>query len=183
MDAKKILVLGASGYVGSRLIPRLLARGYTVRAVSRNPASLAGRQWAADPRVEVLPADILDPAAARTVCAGCVAGYYLVHSMNPGHPDFAAADRQAARNAARAAQEAGLTRVIYLGGLGRDPGQLSPHLRSRKEVGDILQSGGVPCTVLRAAMIIGAGSASFEILRYLVERLPVMITQIGRAHV
>ena len=176
MNDQRILVLGASGYVGSRLIPRLLARGYTIRAVSRRPDSLADRLWANDPRVEIFPADILDPAAAQAACDGCQAGYYLVHSMDASHKDFAAADRQAAQNLARAAAAAGLTRLIYLGGLGGDRRRLSRHLLSRVEVGEILQSGTVPCTVLRAAMIIGAGSASFEILRYLVERLPIMIT-------
>ena len=173
---KRVLVLGASGYVGSRIIPRLLATGYRVRASSRSLASLNKRVWAQHPQVEVVPADVLELSSLQQVCSGCDAVYYLIHSMDPSHKDFVQADRQAAQNLVRAAKEQGLKRIIYLGGLGGDKEQLSKHLRSRVEVGEILQSGTVPATILRAAVILGAGSASFEILRYLVDRLPVMIT-------
>ena len=119
----------------------------------------------------------MDAESLRQAAQGCWAAFYLVHSMTAAARDFAAADRQAARNMARAAAEAGLDRIIYLGGLGgADDPNLSEHLRSRFEVARILQSGAVPTTFLRAAMILGSGGAAFEILRYLVDRLPVMLT-------
>lgn len=171
-----VVVLGATGYVGSRLIPRLLAQGYRVRAVARNPEKLRSRSWAANPLAELATADVFDRAALTEALRGCQAAYYLVHSMNPGARDFADADRQAAENMAAAATAGGVPRIVYLGGLGEEGSGLSHHLASRAEVASILRAGTVPVTVLRAAMIIGSGSASFEILRYLVERLPVMIT-------
>jgi uncharacterized protein YbjT (DUF2867 family) len=121
-------------------------------------------------------ADALDLESLKRAAQGCWASFYLVHSMSAGHKDFAEADRKAAVNMAEAAGEAGMERIIYLGGLGEDTDTLSKHLKSRMEVARILQSGRVPTTFLRAAMILGSGSASFEILRYLAERLPVMIT-------
>lgn len=173
---RPILVTGASGYVGARLVPRLLSLGYRVRAGSRAPDSLRVRPWSDDPGVERVRVDVLDPGSLAEACAGCSAAFYLVHSMVPGQHDFAAADREGARNMARAAEDAGLRRIVYLGGLGDSGADVSLHLRSRAEVGAILSAGRVPVTVLRAAMILGAGSGSFEILRYLVERLPVMVT-------
>jgi uncharacterized protein YbjT (DUF2867 family) len=175
-DPRPIAVLGATGYIGARLVPRLVKAGWRVRAIGRNPAKLAGRPWASDPRVETVAGDVLDPAGLATALQGCQAAFYLVHSMNPQATDFAAIDREAAATMAETAVAAGLERIIYLGGLGENTPQLSHHLRSRHEVGAILQSGRVPVTIFRAAMIIGSGSASFETLRYLVERLPVMIT-------
>lgn len=175
-DCRTILVAGATGYVGSRLTRRLLAAGYRVRAMARTPAKIMGRPWAEHERLEVVQGDVLDLPSLSRACRGCQAAYYLVHSMNPANADFAAADRCAAHNMAAAAAEAGLQRIIYLGGLGEAGDALSPHLRSRAEVAAILRAGPVPVTVLRAAMIIGSGSASFEILRYLVERLPVIFT-------
>lgn len=174
-DERPVLVLGATGYVGGRLVPRLFARGHRVRAASRSRAKVAARPWADDARVEPVEADALDEASLRRAMAGCRAVYYLVHSMGAGHADFAERDRLAARNVARAAATEGLDRVIYLGGLGEESPELSEHLRSRHEVGDILREGEVPTTVLRAAVILGSGSGSFEILRYLVDRLPVMV--------
>ena len=171
-----ILVTGATGYVGARLVSRLLWRGYSVRAAGRSLDRLRKRHWADHPLVELVVADALDPGSLGKACEGCGAAYYLVHSMVPGEKDFEETDRKAAENMARAAGEAGLSRLIYLGGLGEDEPSLSPHLRSRAEVGEILAGGATPVTVLRAAMILGAGSTSFEILRYLVDRLPVMIT-------
>ncbi len=171
-----VLVIGASGYVGARLVLRLRERGYPVRAAGRSAAKLRLRPFASDPGVELAETDVLDPGSLRRACAGCSAAYYLVHSMDPGQRDFSATDREGAENMARAAGAEGLSRILYLGGMG-DPGAgMSEHLRSRAEVAEILASGPVPVTTLRAAMIIGAGSGSFEILRYLVDRLPVMIT-------
>jgi len=170
-----VFVAGATGYVGGRLVPLLLARGYTVHAGVRSPRKLAGRPWGAHPNLKALPADVTDKASLVAAMRGCAAAFYLVHSMGAGG-DFAQADRTAARNMAEAAAEAGVSRIIYLSGLGDDAPGLSEHLRSRSEVGRILSEGPVPATVLRAAVILGSGSASFEIIRNLVERLPVMIT-------
>jgi len=172
----RILVAGASGYIGSRLVPRLLESGYPVRALARNRQKMTGRPWSNHPALEIVEADLLDHEALVEACRGCAAAFYLVHSMNPSVSDFAATDRRAAENMAQAAASAGLKQIVYLGGLGEEREGLSEHLRSRSEVGAILRQGRVPVTILRAAMIIGSGSASFEILRYLVERLPVMIT-------
>ena len=171
-----ILVTGATGYIGGRLVPQLLAEGYRVRATARNPLKLKTRPWADHPAVELMAADAFDAASMREAMQGCAAAYYLVHSMNPGTADFAEADRRAATIVSGAAAAAGVGRLIYLSGLGDAPASLSEHLSSRAEVARILRQGPVPVTVLRAAMIIGSGSASFEILRYLVERLPIMVT-------
>ncbi|MFO7576779.1 MAG: SDR family oxidoreductase [Pelovirga sp.] len=173
---KPIFVAGATGYIGGRLVPRLLEAGYPVRALARAPEKLKDRPWAAHPGLEIIKGDVLDLDSLTAAVAPCRAAYYLVHSMLPGVGDFAATDRTAAHNMASAAQQAGLEQIIYLGGLGETGSDLSHHLRSRSEVGDFLRQGSVPVTILRAAMIIGSGSASFEILRYLVDRLPIMIT-------
>jgi uncharacterized protein YbjT (DUF2867 family) len=176
MENGTILVTGATGYVGARLVTRLLAKGYRVRASGRSLVRLRKRPWADHPGVELLPADVSDAASISKACEGCAAAYYLVHSMMPGEGEFEEKDREAARNMAQAAGSAGLSRLLYLGGLGEENPGLSRHLRSRAEVAEILAAGKTPVTILRAAMILGAGSASFEILRYLVDRLPVMIT-------
>ncbi len=174
---KPILVTGATGYVGGRLVPLLLAAGHRVRAMGRSVPKLAARPWGAHPEVELVQGDTLDRASLTAAASGCRAAYYLVHSMIAQKGRYVEADRTGARNMVAAAAEAGLNQIIYLSGLG-DPADpaVSRHLRSRYEVEDILRAGPVPTTVLRAAMILGSGSASFEMLRYLVDRLPVMIT-------
>jgi uncharacterized protein YbjT (DUF2867 family) len=170
---KPILVTGASGYIGGRLVPELVAKGYQVRCLARDPRKVSGRGWG--DRVQVFAGDVLDRETLTPAMAGCQAAFYLVHAMAGGERDFEERDRQAARNFADAAGQAGLEQLIYLGGLGKRSEALSAHLSSRQEVGDILRDGPVPTTELRAAMIIGSGSASFEMMRALVERLPVMI--------
>lgn len=179
---KPIAVLGATGYIGGRIAPRLLDAGWRVRAVVRSAYKLRSRPWGGHPGLDVAEADVADRESLSRALAGCGAAYYLVHSMSPARGGgaagggFADADLAAARNMAAAAAEQGLSRIIYLGGLGEEGPDLSPHLRSRIETGRALQAGPVPVTWLKAAMILGAGSASFEILRYLVERLPAMLT-------
>ena len=172
-DDRPVLVLGATGYIGRRLVTELVGAGHRVRAVARNPAKLDAGEWSG--AVEVVRGDVLDPASLDAAFTGARAAYYLVHSIG-GDGDWAARDRQAAANARDAADRARVEQLIYLGGLGdADGGELSPHLRSRHEVGRVLASGPVPCTELRAAVVIGSGSASFEMLRHLVEVLPVMV--------
>jgi len=173
---KPILVTGATGYVGGRLAPKLLAEGYRIRVIARSVSKVRCRPWGTHPNLEVYRADVMDRESLIKAAQGCRAAFYLVHSMAPGKKDFADLDRIAAENMVIAAGKAHLERMIYLGGLGRETQDLSKHLRSRLETARILQSGPTPTTFLRAAMILGAGSASFEILRYLVDRLPVMIT-------
>ena len=175
--AKPILVAGATGYVGGRLIPALLEKGYRVRALGRSLDKLGCRPWAHHPQIELFQGDVLELESLKKAASGCRAAYYLVHSMIAQKERFVEADRRAARNMVQASASAGLERMIYLGGLAEARrGSLSKHLQSRIEVAGILQSGPVPTTDLRTPMILGSGSASFEILRYLVERLPVMIT-------
>lgn len=176
LNTRPILVTGGSGYIGGRLVPLLLEAGYRVKALARTPEKLAGRPWGSHPQLQIIRGDVLDPDSLTAAATDCRAAYYLVHSMLPGVNDFAAADRTAAHNMATAATRAGLKQIIYLSGLGENNAPLSHHLQSRTEVGDCLRQGSVPVTILRAAMIIGSGSASFEILRYLVDRLPVMVT-------
>ncbi len=173
--SKPILVTGATGYVGGRLVPQLLRAGYKIRALGRSTAKLKGRPWSNHPSVQLATGDMLDQKSLGQALKGCWAAFYLVHSMNADPKGYTKTDRQAAQNMVKAAAQAGLNRLIYLGGLGGSDDQcLSEHLRSRQEVARILQSGAVPTTFLRAAMILGSGSASFEMLRYLGDRLPII---------
>lgn len=176
MSTQKVLVTGATGYVGSRLVTQLLKGGHQLRVAARSLDKLRDRSWSSDQNVELARLDIMDFDSCVNAMSGCSVAYYLIHSMGSEHKNFAEADRLAATNMAGAAELCKLERIIYLGGLGEKEDQLSEHLRSRSEVGTILRAGKVPTTVLRAAMIIGSGSASFESLRYLVDRLPLMIT-------
>ena len=170
----RCLVTGSSGYIGGRLVPELLAAGYQVRCMARDPGKLSDRPWTDD--VEIAAADVMDAAAVRRALQDVDVAYYLIHSLGTGS-SFEQKDRDAAGLFARAASDAGVRRIVYLGGIVSGPaGDLSPHLRSRGEVGDILLRSGVPTAALQAAVIIGSGSASFEMLRYLTERLPVMVT-------
>lgn len=175
-ERPRVLVTGATGYIGGRLVPRLVAAGYRVRCLVRCARKADARPWAADPSVEVHECDLEDGDRLSAVMQNCAAAYYLVHSMMAVGSDYRARDEQLAAAFARAAVGAGVGRIIYLGGLGELGDGLSEHLTSRREVEAALASTSVQVTVLRAAMIIGSGSASFEILRYLVERLPIMVT-------
>ncbi len=171
------MVLGSTGYVGSRLVKKLKDSGYRIHAAFRNESKLKRCSWYGDSAITPVKTDVLDIQSLRKTAEGVSAVFYLVHSIGKGGK-FAEIDRQAAENMKIVAEEKGVEQIIYLGGLGgtKEGEELSKHLKSRIEVGEILGSGSVPATVLRAAMVIGAGSASFEIMRYLVERLPVMTT-------
>src|SRR4051794_32786699 len=167
------LVTGATGYIGGRLVPELLAAGHRVRVMSRSPERLRDHPWAG--QVEVVRADAGDAAQVSAACAGVDVVYYLIHALGSG-PEFEATDRGTAQTMARAARDAGVGRLVYPGALVPREEELSPHLRSRTEVAEILLGSGVPTVVLRAAIVLGSGSPSFEMLRYLTERLPVMVT-------
>lgn len=165
--------MGAGGYVGSRLVPALLDAGHQVTATFTSATS-AHRFWWAD-QVDGVEVDVLDRPTVRAAFSGAEALYYLVHGL--GGEDFATNDRQGAYNAAHAAVRAGLERIVYLGGLVPDVADddLSPHLRSRLEVEQVLTDSGIPTVALRAAMVVGSGSTSFEIMRQMSERLPVQV--------
>ncbi|SEK58633.1 Uncharacterized conserved protein YbjT, contains NAD(P)-binding and DUF2867 domains [Blastococcus sp. DSM 46786] len=163
----RILVTGASGFVGSRLATALEEAGHDVRAMTRRPARYAG---VGTP----VAGDVGDEASLKAALEGCEAAYYLVHSL--GDPDFERKDAEAARAFARAAAAGGVGRIVYLGGLGRDDDRLSPHLRSRREVEQLLAGTGLPVTVLRAGIVVGHGGVSWEMTRQLVAHLPGMVT-------
>jgi len=170
----RVAVTGATGYIGTRLVPRLATAGYQVRCLVRSPRKLRDRPWHSDPAIEIVAVDLEDTAQLTQQLTGCDLAFYLVHSMQGG-PGYVERDRRLATQFAKAAADAGVQRIVYLGGLGESSPQLSRHLASRREVETILKAGPVPVTAFRAGMIIGSGSASFEILRYLAERLPVLI--------
>lgn len=167
----KIAVLGATGYIGSHLVPVLLARGYEVRALARHVEVLDARGWTG---IETRAADVLEPASLDAAFEGCDVLYYLVHSMGAG-ADFAERDRRAADNVRSAAERMGIQRIVYLGGL-QPPTEASAHLASRAETGEHLRGGSIPVTELRAGIIVGPGSAAFEVIRDLVYHLPGMVT-------
>jgi len=166
-----VLLTGATGYVGGRLLKALQAGGYPVRCLARRPEFLAAR---AGRGTMIVPGDCLDPASLSAACTGVDTAYYLVHSMG-STGDFVEQDREAATNFGAAARAAGVRRIIFLGGLGEPGAHLSTHLRSRHETGEALRASGVPVIEFRASIILGSGSLSFELIRALVERLPAMI--------
>ncbi len=166
-SSARVLVAGASGFVGRRLCPALADAGYEVVAMTRRPSSYDGVG-------EPVAADVHDPATLPAALAGCRFAYYLVHSLDSA--DFERLDAEAARTFGEAAAAAGVERIVYLGGLGRDDDDLSAHLRSRREVEGLLGAGGVPVTTLRAGIVIGHRGISWEMTRQLVERLPLMVT-------
>ena len=167
------LVTGVTGYIGSRLVPRLLEEGWQVRALTRDAAKVADRAWR--DRVEVVEGDATSKETLDRALAGVDVAYYFLHSMD-GEGSFVERDRGLARTFGRSATDAGVGRIVYLSGLHPHEGRLSEHLASRVEVGDLLMASGTPTAVLQAAVILGSGSASFEMLRHLTTRLPMMIT-------
>ena len=171
-ECPRILLTGATGYVGGRLLTRLEADGHQIRCLARRPENLAGK--VAD-NTEVVRGDLNDRDSLDQAMHGIDVAYYLVHSLGSSG-DFEAEEAASAQNFADAAQNAGVSRIIYLGGLGGDAASASPHLRSRRRVGEILRTSGVAVIEFRASIVIGSGSVSFEMVRALVERLPVMIT-------
>ena len=171
-DQGFVLLTGASGYVGGKLLSRLERDGRRVRCLVRNPAEF---RQSRKQSTEIVAGDVLDRSTLERALEGASAAYYLIHSMGSGDA-FEDIDRDAARNFGEAARAAGIGRIIYLGGLGSDREELSPHLRSRHEVGEILRQSGVPVLEFRASIVIGSGSISYEMIRALVQRLPVMVT-------
>jgi uncharacterized protein YbjT (DUF2867 family) len=167
------LVTGSTGYIGGRLVPRLLNAGHKVRALARNPDKLVEVPWRSS--VEVVQGDLTDASSLRAAFAGIDVVYYLVHAMGTSK-NFVADETRTARNVVAVAKDAGVRRVVYLSGLHRDSGKLSPHLKSRQAVGDVLLGSGIETVVLQAGVVVGSGSASFEMIRHLTDRLPVMTT-------
>lgn len=171
-DMRRILLSGATGYVGGRLCRRLESGNHRVRCMARRPETLKER---VDEKTEVVFGDVLQLDSLREALRDVHSAYYLVHSMGAG-PEFENIDREGAKNFAQAARTAGVRRIIYLGGLGIDSAELSPHLRSRNEVGEILRESGIVTIEFRASIVLGSGSLSFEMIRSLVEQLPALVT-------
>lgn len=171
-DKRLVLVTGGTGYIGGRLVPRLLEMGFRVRCLVRDPSRLEGRPWHG--AVEIVAGDVLQPKTLGRAMQGVEVAYYLVHSLGAG-AKFSERDLLSARNFSETAHACGVARIVYLGGLAQESPELSEHLRSRQQTGDALRASGVPVTEFRAGVIVGSGSVSFEIIRYLTERLPVMI--------
>lgn len=172
-EGRLALVTGVTGYIGSRLVPRLLEEGWRVRALTRDRRKVADRAWR--DRVEVVEGDATSKETLDRALDGVDVAYYFLHSMD-GEGSFVERDRELARTFGRSATDAGVGRIVYLSGLHPHEGRLSEHLASRVEVGDLLMASGTPTAVLQAAIILGSGSASFEMLRHLTTRLPVMLT-------
>ena len=171
-NCRLVLVTGATGYIGGRLVPRLLEMGYRVRCLVRDPARLQGRPWQS--AVEIVAGNVLEPDSLIPAMQGVSTAYYLIHSLADG-ADFHQRDLAAAHNFGMAAHAAGVERILFLGGLAEAATGLSEHLRSRQQTGDALRISGVPVTEFRAGVIVGSGGLSFEMIRYLTERVPIMI--------
>ncbi len=177
VKSRPVLVIGATGYVGGRLVPPLLQSGYTVRVMGRSVAKIKSRPWASHPHLEIVQGDVLDPSSLGRAVEGCGAAYYLVNFMHDPAYDFEKAEREGAFNMVEAASDSSLSRIIYFGWLESNCGpELGKHPRARCDVAEILGSGPVPLTLLRAATILGSGSASFEIMRYIADRQPVFLS-------
>jgi len=166
-----ILVTGATGYIASRLIPRLLEAGYRVRCLAREPLRLKGRSWSRD--VEVVQGDVMVPATLPAALAGVHSAYYFVHNMSYGH-GYTALELESARGFASAAERAGVEHIIYLGGLADPEQDIAPHMQSRIETGQVLRAGNVSVTEFRTGVIIGSGSISFEMIRFMTELFPIV---------
>ncbi len=171
MDKKLILVTGATGYIASQLIPQLLKRGYRVRALAREPQRLKGRYWYRS--IEIIPGDVMHPDSLARALDGVWTAYYLIHNMASGR-GYTAIELDGARNFAKAAETAGVEHIIYLGGLADPNGHIAAHMRSRIETGNTLRCGRVPVTEFRAGVIVGPGSISFEMIRFLCELFPIL---------
>ncbi len=168
---KLILVTGATGYIASRLIPRLLDLGYRVRALARDPQRLSSRSWFN--QIDIIQADVTDPASLAHAFDGVDTAYYLIHNMSHGH-GYTSLELDAARNFAQAAEQADVQHIIYLGGLADPEQHIAPHMRSRIETGKVLREGKVPVTEFRAGVIAGSGSISFEMIRFMTELFPIV---------
>jgi len=171
MTGKLILVSGATGYIASRLVPRLLEQGYRVRCMVRRPGSLHGRPWSSN--VEIFQGELKEEARLENALAGAWTAYYLIHNMSSGR-GYTALELEGARSFAKAAAAAGLEHIIYLGGLADPKARIAAHLRSRIETGEVLRSGSVPVTEFRAGVIVGPGSISFEMIRFMTELFPIV---------
>jgi uncharacterized protein YbjT (DUF2867 family) len=171
MTSPLILVTGATGYIASRLIPQLLERGYRVRVLARTPEKLSPRKWF--PQVQSIRGDVMEPASLPAALEGVHTAYYLIHNMSRGH-GYTSIEMEGARNFASAAEKAGVEHIVYLGGLADPEQHIAPHMRSRIETGVTLRKGSVPVTEFRAGVITGAGSISFEMIRFMTELLPIV---------